>query len=126
MPRGKSEEGHDQRPAAGARSESSSAPGWSSEGVYRPGGPHALVTNLCLFMFEKARRRFRLESLHPGVTLEEVRDNTGFDFDAPDSPPETAAPDAAMLELLRTTVAQKIADPYPKFATRVWGAKAAA
>jgi glutaconate CoA-transferase subunit B len=103
-----------------------SAPGWSPENVHRPGGPYALVTNLCLFMFNKARRGFRLESLHPGVTLEEVRDNTGFDFEVPDAVPETAPPDAAMLDLLRGGVAQKIADPYPKFVQRVWGVKAAA
>ena len=102
-----------------------SAPGWSPDNVHRPGGPYALVTNLCLFMFDKAARRFRLESLHPGVTLEEVRDNTGFDFETPETVPETAPPDAAVLELLRGPVAQKIADPYPKFVQRVWGVAAA-
>ena len=103
-----------------------SAPGWSPEGVYRPGGPYALVTSLCLFMFDRAARRFRLGSLHPGVTLEEVRDNTGFDFDVPDRVPESVPPDAATLDSLRNAVAQKIADPYPKFAAQVWGVKAAA
>lgn len=103
-----------------------SAPGTSDPGTYRPGGPYALVTNLCLFMFDREAGRFTLKSLHPGVTLEEVRDNTGFDFDAPEQVPETPAPDAALLEELRGTVSHKIADPYPKFAERVWGVKAAA
>jgi len=36
-----------------------SAPGTSPENVYRPGGPIALITNRCLFAFDRARRRFR-------------------------------------------------------------------
>src|SRR5690349_23886482 len=43
-----------------------SAPGVSKAGVYRPGGPHALLTSLALFSFERARQRFRLETVHPG------------------------------------------------------------
>src|SRR5476651_1846908 len=43
-----------------------SAPGTSPENVFRNGGPVALVTNRCLFGFDRARRRFRLESVHPG------------------------------------------------------------
>ncbi len=37
-----------------------SAPGASPENVYRPGGPIALITNRCLFTFDRMRRRFRL------------------------------------------------------------------
>ncbi|MHA1537154.1 MAG: CoA-transferase [Alphaproteobacteria bacterium] len=103
-----------------------SAPGTSPANVYRPGGPHALVTSRCLFMFDKERGGFRLQSLHPGVSLEEVRDNTGFDFACPDKVPETPAPDAATLELIRGEVAGKIADPYPKFAREVLDFGAAA
>lgn len=100
-----------------------SAPGWSPPEVRRPGGPYALVTNLCLFRFDRERRRFRLESVHPGHSLEEVRDNTGFDFDAPDQVPTTPAPDADTLHALRGTIAARIADPYPRFAERVFGYK---
>ena len=32
-----------------------SAPGVSEPGVYRPGGPHALIPDRCLFSFDKAR-----------------------------------------------------------------------
>ena len=105
-----------------------SAPGASPDNVYRPGGPHALITDLCLFAFERERRCFRLESVHPGHTLEEVRDNTGFDFEVPpgaenvsQAVPATPVPDAARLALIRGVVAAAIADPYPKFATEVLG-----
>lgn len=98
-----------------------SAPGTSDEGVYRPGGPHALITNLCAFSFNKQTSRFRLESIHPGHCLEEVLDNTGFDFDRADTLPETPSPEPERLKLLRGELAQRVADPYPQFAARVWG-----
>jgi glutaconate CoA-transferase, subunit B len=101
-----------------------SAPGTSPPGVYRPGGPKALVTPLCLFIFDQAKRRFTLESLYPGVTLEEVRDQTGFEFDVPGKHSETIAPQDTWLALLRGRVAREIADPYPKFAARVFGIEA--
>lgn len=103
-----------------------SAPGSSPANVHRPGGPHALVTSRCLFMFDKQRGGFRLASLHPGVTIEEVRDNTGFDFACPGEVPQTPAPDAATLALIRGEVAAKIADPYPRFAVQVLGFEARA
>ena len=98
-----------------------SAPGTSAPNVYRPGGPHALVTTLCLFGFDKAKRRFHLESVHPGHSIEEVRDNTGFDFDIPEQVPKTPAPDQSTLALVRDQVASEIADAYPRFAQRVFG-----
>jgi len=98
-----------------------SAPGTSPPGVHRPGGPVALVTNLCLFDFDRARGRFRLRSLHPGHTLEEVRDQTGFDFDCADAVPTTPPPDAARLQALRGPVARQIAGVYPAFARQVFG-----
>ncbi len=98
-----------------------SAPGTSEPGVHRPGGPVALITNLCLFDFDRARRRFVLRSVHPGHSLQEVRDQTGFDFDAPERVPTTPAPDAARLALLRGPVAGQMAEVYPAFAQAVFG-----
>ncbi|MFT4717356.1 MAG: glutaconate CoA-transferase subunit B [Paracoccaceae bacterium] len=98
-----------------------SAPGVSAPGVYRPGGPYALVTSRCLFHFDKVKGRFRLTSIHPGSTLQEILDNTGFDFDYESSPSITHAPDAEKLALLRGPIAKEITDPYPKFAKSVLG-----
>lgn len=97
-----------------------SAPGTSPPEVYRPGGPHALVTPKCVFEFDKAKGRFRLASTHPGVSAMDVRDATGFDYDAPAQVPQTPQPDAEVLATLRTEVAQAIADTYPAFARRTW------
>ncbi len=98
-----------------------SAPGTSEPGVYRPGGPKALVTELCLMSFDAGRKRFTLESVHPGHTLEEVRDNTGFDFDIPENVPMTPEPEPERLELLRSSIGARIAEIYPDFVTRVFG-----
>jgi len=96
-----------------------SAPG-TSEGIYRPGGPHALVTNLCVFDFDKERGGFTLSSLHSGVTLEEVQDNTGFQFELPQTIKTTKEPDRNTLKMLRGPVARRVSDPYPAFAGKIW------
>lgn len=96
-----------------------SAPGSSEAGVYRRGGPHALLTELGLFSFDRERRRFRLESVHPGHTLEEIRDNTGFEFDCPDAVPATGSPDGGTLAAIRGPVRVRIAETYPRFAARL-------
>lgn len=103
-----------------------SAPGVSELGVHRPGGPIALITELCLFDFDQARGRFALRSVHSGHSVEEVRDMTGFDFDCPETVAETPVPDAKTLALLRGPVAAKIASVYPVYAERVFGIPAAA
>ena len=98
-----------------------SAAGTSEPGVYRPGGPHALVTGLCLFRFEKSAGRFRLESTHPGIGADEVRAATGFTYDSHDPVPHTPLPDPAALGLLRSRVAGEVAETYPAFAQKLWG-----
>jgi glutaconate CoA-transferase subunit B len=98
-----------------------SAPGSSAPNVHRPGGPVALITNRCLFSF--ANGRFTLESVHPGHSVEEVRENTGFDYDTALRIGETAPPTPATLKLLRETVAPQLAEVYPQFAAQVFGIK---
>jgi glutaconate CoA-transferase, subunit B len=98
-----------------------SAPGLSAPDVHRPGGPHALVTGRCVFAFDRARGRFTLASVHPGHSVEEVLEHTGFDFDVPERVPLTTAPHEHELALIRGTVGPAIAETYPRFAERVLG-----
>lgn len=102
-----------------------SAPGRSESEVHRPGGPVGLLTNLCLFGFDRAKGRFHLKSLHPGVTLEQVQDNTGFDFDLPEVVVTTPVPDSHTLAALRGPVAARVAEIYPEFAQQVFDRAAA-
>jgi glutaconate CoA-transferase, subunit B len=97
-----------------------SAPGMNEPNVFRTGGPIALVTNRCLFSFEQGR--FRLASVHPGHTIDDVIEHTGFDFDRPDHVPETPAPAPDTLRLMREVVAPQLAEVYPQFAKQVFGA----
>jgi glutaconate CoA-transferase subunit B len=97
-----------------------SAPGVSEPNVHRSGGPVALITNRCLFDFDKARGRFRLASVHPGHTVEEIDEHTGFEFDRADTVPTTPAPSSETLGLMREVVAPQLAEVYPQFAARVF------
>jgi glutaconate CoA-transferase, subunit B len=98
-----------------------SAPGTNDDNVYRPGGPIALVTNRCLFSFDRARKGFRLESVHPGHTVEGIVANTGFDFERSAHVPVTPTPSAETLRIIREIVAPQLAETYPQFAAKVFG-----
>jgi glutaconate CoA-transferase, subunit B len=102
-----------------------SAPG-ASEGVWRRGGPYALLTDMALFSFDRERARFVLRSVHRGSTAADVRANTGFDYDAPNDPPQTKAPDAASLVLIRGRVTDELSETYPQFAQALRSERAAA
>lgn len=92
------------------------APGTSDEGVYRPGGPYALLTGLGLFDFDRERAGFRLRSVHPGHDLAEIKAATGFAFEHDAEPKPTPDPDAATLTLLRTRILDELSETYPEFA----------
>jgi glutaconate CoA-transferase subunit B len=98
-----------------------SAAGTSLPNVYRPGGPIALVTNRCLFSFNRERGRFRLETVHPGHSQAEIIEHTGFDFDQAERVPLTPAPSSETLRLLRSHIAPELAETYPRFAQEVFG-----
>ncbi len=67
----------------------------------RQGGVYKVITHLGVFGFDEKTRRMRLETLHPGVTIEEVRDKTGFELLTPDQLRCTAPPTAEELRILR-------------------------
>ncbi|HSA81207.1 MAG TPA: CoA-transferase, partial [Geminicoccaceae bacterium] len=101
-----------------------SAPGISPAQVYRPGGPYALVTGRAVFRFDRTRARFLLQSVHPGHTVAEIVEQTGFEFDLPGDIAETPSPAPATLALIRGPVGRAIAETYPGFARRVLGVTA--
>jgi glutaconate CoA-transferase subunit B len=101
-----------------------SAPGGSAPNVYRPGGPVALVTNRCVFAYDREQQRFRLDSVHPGHSVAEVAEQTGFAYDCPENVQVTPTPDGNTLRLLREVVAPQLAEVYPQFAAMVFGVTA--
>lgn len=84
--------------------------GWGDGGSHReqlglPGGPQLCVTNLCVFDFEPASKGMRLRSTHPGVTVEQVQEVTGFEVLLPDHEvPTTSLPTDEELSTLRDQV----------------------
>ncbi len=65
------------------------------------GGMFRVVTDLAIMGFDKSTKAMKIEALHPGVTVEEVRDNTGFDILVDDNPRTTEAPTDEELSILR-------------------------
>ena len=67
-----------------------------------------VVSDLGVFDFETPDRTMRLASLHPGVTVDEVRAATGFELTVPDGEiPYTREPSAAELRLIREVIDPK-------------------
>lgn len=99
-----------------------SAAGSSPPEVLRLGGPSKVITPRVTFKFDKDAEALRLESIHPPHTLEEIRENTGFDVGT-QAVPATAAPTADELTALRVIVRRKMIDTgtYASWAERALG-----
>ena len=67
-------------------------------------GKVRLISNLGTFELDPAARRFRLISIHPGVTVEEVREQTGGEFLVADPLPVTSPPTSEELRLIRREI----------------------
>jgi acyl CoA:acetate/3-ketoacid CoA transferase beta subunit len=63
-----------------------------------------VVTNLCVLDFDGHDHRMRLRSVHPGVTVEEVVDATGFELEISDDLDETPVPDDDELRLIADVI----------------------
>lgn len=66
------------------------------------GGPQLVITPLCTMGFDPDSLRMRLETVHPGVEVEQVRAATGFELIIPDSVPVTPEPTSEQLSIIRT------------------------
>lgn len=82
----------------GAREKAGLAPG---------GGPYKVVTNLAVMGFDETSKAMSVESIHPGITIDEVIRNTGFELVIPKRIEQTAPPSEEELRVLRHDV-----DPY--------------
>jgi glutaconate CoA-transferase subunit B len=78
------------------------------------GGPSLVVTNLCQMDFDPETKRIRLATVHPGVTVEQVVENSGFDLIIPKNVPATEPPTCDELDLLRAIDPNGIYIPRPK------------
>ena len=64
-------------------------------------GPQFVVTDKALFDFGNAEREMQLVSLHPGITLDDVRDNMGWEVRRVEDITETPVPTDEELRVVR-------------------------
>lgn len=77
---------------------------WRSRMGIRARGPHKVVTDLAVLGFDEENGRMRLESVHSGISVDEVQENTGFSLIIPKKVPETEPPTVEQLELIREKI----------------------
>lgn len=75
-------------------------------GLPRGTGPWRVVTQLGVYGFDEETKRIKLLSIHPGVTLEEVMKNSGFEILVAEPLEVSPEPSERELKLLR-----KVIDP---------------
>ena len=58
-----------------------SGPGEREKAGYRPGGPECVITDMAVMRFDAQTKRMYLDKCYPGVTAQQVQDNTAFAID---------------------------------------------
>jgi len=85
------------------------SPGYLTGGSRRAeaglrGGPSKVITDKAIFGFHPQTREMMVLSVHPGITLEEVRSTMGFAPRVPDPIPSTEPPTPEQLRLIREQI----------------------
>lgn len=70
------------------------------------GGPSLVFTELAVMDFNQ-QGKMRLKSIHPGISLEQVIENTGFSLEIPEVIPTTVPPTLEELKLIRERIDPK-------------------
>ncbi len=65
------------------------------------GGAYKVITHLGVFGFDAETKKMRVDALHPGASLDEVKARTGFELMVPDNIPNTEPPTEEELRILR-------------------------
>ncbi len=74
--------------------------GWRKRVGLPRGGPSAVITSKCLLRFGDDGEAF-LSTVHPGVTVDDVLENTGWKLKVADNVKNTPEPNAAELKAIR-------------------------
>jgi acyl CoA:acetate/3-ketoacid CoA transferase beta subunit len=70
----------------------------------RGGGPSRVITDMAVLGFDNPSRTASLVSMHPGTTVEQLLENTGFPLEIPSPVPMTPLPSKEELRLLREEI----------------------
>jgi glutaconate CoA-transferase subunit B len=78
-----------------------SGPGAREEaGLPAGSGPYRIITQLGLYGFDEETKRLRLMAVHPGVTIEQIQENSEFEILIPEHVETTQPPTAEERRLL--------------------------
>jgi len=69
-------------------------------------GPYRVVTDLCTLGFDENTKRMKLFALNPGITVNDIVENTGFELIIPDKIEQNDKPSVEELRILREEVDQ--------------------
>lgn len=72
------------------------------------GGPYAVITDLCTMKFDEETGEMMLASLHPGVTVEKVQQNTPWKLKVAERLEKTPPPTERELATLRALDPEKV------------------
>ena len=67
-------------------------------------GPYRVVTQLGVMGFDEATKRMKVISLHPGVSVEDMKANSSFDLIIPPKPEVTEPPTPEEIRILREEI----------------------
>ena len=67
-------------------------------------GPYRVITDLAVMSFHEQTNRMQVESVHPGVSFEQVQENTGFEMKPAPGMGHTDPPQAEALRILREEI----------------------
>lgn len=100
-----------------------SGAGSSDPDVLRLGHPTKLITPKAIFRFDKDAGVMRLDSIHAPYTLDEIRENTGFELGVGEPVATTPPPSAEELRALRGIVRSQMIETgtYGAWAERTLG-----
>lgn len=73
-------------------------------GLPKNTGPYRVITQLGIYGFDKETKRLRLMSLHPGVSVEKVQENSSFEIIIPDKVETSPEPTEEDLRILRQEI----------------------
>jgi len=77
------------------------SPGWRKRNGLLGGGPVAIITTLAVLRFPEGGGEAYLETVHPGHSVDEVRENTGWDLKVAAHVSKTSSPTEAELAAIR-------------------------
>lgn len=75
-----------------------------SAGLPKETGPYRVITQLGVYGFDDLTKKMKLISLHPGVCLEEVEENSNFDIAVPHHVNVSSEPTEHELQILRKEI----------------------